>query len=530
VSAPPPLSATWQHADDLRAQGNFVAARDLLEPAVDVACAQLGLDDPAVVETQRRLATVHREMGELPAARRVLEEALDGGLLGLGDADPLILLISAELGAIADELGNKHEARRNLARVAHYGPTVLGPDHPYVRTSLRYLGVDVPPLQATTAPAEPVDAPPAEPVQPPPPEPAVVAVEPGVYRPAPRDELAPLAPLTGDATAPHAEAPTPHAEAPAPAGPGVYRPPAPSGPAGDPAPATPSPIAPSPIAPSPIAPSPTAPAPTASSQVAPAPTASSPVAPAPTGRPEVAPSRITPSPTAPAPSPPSPAAPAPTGRPEVAADYGAADYGDLPGQTGTMPGPVPGQRPAAGFAGGPADPATAEPYDWASPTVGQWVPPSRRERDAGERRPTRGPLIAMALITLVVVVAGVAIGLVLFHRGTPSAGSPSATASSAPARLAPGHVQLRDDGVSVTLTWSDPTAGRVPFVVAGGRAGETSRALQTLPPGSTAYTLNGLNPALNYCFTVVAVYTTNEVATSALTCTQRGAHPTASAS
>jgi hypothetical protein len=507
VSAPPPLSATWQHADDLRAQGNFVAARDLLEPAVDVACAQLGLDDPAVVETQRRLATVHREMGELPAARRVLEEALDGGLLGLGDADPLILLISAELGAIADELGNKHEARRNLARVAHYGPTVLGPDHPYVRTSLRYLGVDVPPLQATTAPAEPVDAPPAEPVQPPPSEPAVVAVEPGVYRPAPRDEPAPL---TGDATAPHAEAPSPHVEAPAPAGPGVYRPPAPSGPADAPAPATPSPIAPSPAAPSPVAP---------------APTTSSPIAPSPTGRPEVAPSRITPSPVAPSPSPPSPAAPAPAGRPEVATGYGA-----LPGQTGTMPGQVPGQRPAAAFPGGPASPAASEPYDWASPTVGQWVPPSRQEREAGERRPTRGPLIAMALITLVVVVAGVAIGLVLFHRGTPSAGSPSATASSAPARLAPGHVQLRDDGVSVTLTWSDPTAGRVPFVVAGGWAGETSRALQTLPAGSTAYTLNGLNPALNYCFTVVAVYTTNEVATSALTCTRRGAHPTASAS
>ncbi|GIH16159.1 hypothetical protein Raf01_43310 [Rugosimonospora africana] len=431
-----------------------MAARDLLEPAVDVACAQLGPDDPAVVETQRRLATVHREMGELPAARRVLEEALDGGLHGLGDADPLILLISAELGAIADELGNKHEARRNLARVAHYGPTVLGPDHPYVRTSLRYLGVDVPPLQATTARPEPAESPAAEPVQPPP-APAAVTVEPGVYRPAPRDEPAAR---PDDAAVLRTDAP---------AGPGVYRPPAPSAPIEDAA------------------------------------SASQPAA----ARPDTAPGRGT------------------------TPNHGTTpNQTTVPSQTETAPGAIPDQRPAAADqevqSGGPL----AQPYDWASPTVGQWAPPARRPRGSGEESRSRGPLIAMALITLVVVAAGVAIGVVLFHRGTPSAGSPSASSSSAPARLAPGHVQLRDDGVSVTLTWSDPTAGRVPFVVAGGRAGETSRALQTLPAGQSAYTLNGLNPALDYCFTVVAVYTTNEVATSALTCTQRGAHPTTTSS
>jgi hypothetical protein len=49
-----------------------------------------------------------------------------------------------------------------------------------------------------------------------------------------------------------------------------------------------------------------------------------------------------------------------------------------------------------------------------------------------------------------------------------------------------------------------------------------------LPAGQTAYTVNGLNPALDYCFTVVAVYNTNEVATSALACTQRGATGTPS--
>jgi hypothetical protein len=132
----------------------------------------------------------------------------------------------------------------------------------------------------------------------------------------------------------------------------------------------------------------------------------------------------------------------------------------------------------------------------------------------------------MAVITLLVVAAGVVIGIVAFHPSRPGTASPSA--SSATTHLAPANVHLRDGGVSVTLTWTDPASGRIPFVVAGGRAGEQSRAFQTLPAGSTAYTVNGLNPGLDYCFTVVAVYTTNEVATSALVCTQRGATGTPS--
>ncbi|GAA5199559.1 hypothetical protein GCM10023322_75430 [Rugosimonospora acidiphila] len=400
-----------------------MAARDLLEPAVDVAAAQLGSDDPAVVETQRRLATVHRELGELSAARRVLEEALEGGLLGLGEADPLILLISAELGAIADELGNKHEARRNLARVARYGPTVLGPDHPYVRTSQRYLGVDVPPPPPTQVTVQPPEAAaPPGPRTPADADETVIPVEPGVYRPVARDEpSSPQPEPTGDA--------------------GVYLPP--------------NPVA-------------------------------------------------FPGPGGPGTGPPGPGIPMPT------------------------------QRTPTTWQQHPAPPARGtgnQPYDWAAPGGGPWSARPGAQRPAPSRPRSRGPLIAMAVITLAVVVAGVAIGVFAFggHHASPQ-GSPPATSPSASTRLAPTDVRLRDNGVSVTLTWTDPSSGRVPFVVAGGRAGEESRAFQTLPAGQSAYTVNGLNPDVDYCFTVVAVYTTNEVATSALTCTQRTGHPTISPS
>jgi hypothetical protein len=368
VSGPPPLSATWQQADELRARGDFAAARDLLEPAADVAAIRLGPDNRAVVETQRRLATVHRELGELASARRVLEEALDGGLLGLGDADPLILGISAELGAIADELGNKHEARRNLARVARYGPAVLGEDHPYVRTAQRYLGVDVP------LPDPPV--PPWEPV------------EPGVYR------------------------------------------------AGQPAAAPP-----------------TAPLPTP---------AAFPAAPLP------------------------PAALAPPPEPAL---------------------PVP------------ATPGV--PASWAGAPAG-WDGPEPRRLTVEPARPSRRGrwIVAGAALAAVVLIGAVVAVVALLGRperpGAGTAASPSAAAAAAPR-----DVRLRDNGVSVTLTWTDPTSGSVPFVIAEGRAGEQLRALQPLPAGQTAYTLNGLNPTLDYCFAVVATYSTNVVATSDAACTDR---------
>jgi hypothetical protein len=86
-------------------------------------------------------------------------------------------------------------------------------------------------------------------------------------------------------------------------------------------------------------------------------------------------------------------------------------------------------------------------------------------------------------------------------------------------------VRLRDEGTSITLTWQDPSGGEVPFIVAGARAGEQSRPFAQLPVGRTGYTVNGLNPRLQYCFTIVAVYSTDEVVPSALVCTRRTSNP-----
>jgi hypothetical protein len=85
----------------------------------------------------------------------------------------------------------------------------------------------------------------------------------------------------------------------------------------------------------------------------------------------------------------------------------------------------------------------------------------------------------------------------------------------------PTDVRLRDSGAVITVTWTDPSAGTVSFVVTGGRPGEQLAAMGRLNPGSTRYELQGLNPRLDYCFAVVAVYAVDRFASSPQICTSR---------
>lgn len=624
----------WQQADRLRADGDFTGARDLLEPACDVAAIRLGTDDPDVVETMRRLAEVHRELGELASARRVLEEALDGAQLRLGDAHPLILRISAELGAIADELGNKHEARRNLGRVARHGPDVLGAEHPYVRTARRYLGIDraVPPVPppapdpgwAAPAPVpvrdEPaVYRPPAPPAYSPGQGPWAVpgrmptsaagpqpAPEPGAgTMPQPAPEPGVSGPDTIPGSRPEAvdsarAAPTPVPRGRGPVG-GALRGDATDGPGPADGPGTPvatggvdsgaGPAARSGII-NPAAADPhpgggvagerrggdsaagsaggSAPQPGRDSSQQPGPEPDRQPDPGPDPRPAGGTdgSDLPPwSRPDPGPSPDGGASDAGSVAPATTVNWPVPDARQASG-TGVWAGPTPAGGFPSDHRAGPAGRAVgwarvgkkerAEgespagggdgPGVWAGPAVSQPARdqrrmPSQAEGRRGPRR--RGGLVVTAVAML--ATAGGAVAVTLASRGDPAAGpAPGTTTASASrpaspvpdttsARAAapsspPTRVRLRDDGVSVTLTWSDPTDGRVPFMIAGGRAGQQSRAFQSLPPGQTAYTVNGLNPSLDYCFTVIAVYTTDVIAPSDLVCTTRGRGPDSSRS
>lgn len=445
-----PLSATWRDADELRRLGDLRAARDLLEPAADGAAIDLGPEHPDVIETLRRLATVHRELDQLPQARRVLEEALDNGLVRWPDDNPVILAISAELGAISDELGNRHEARRHLLRVARFGPSVLGPDHPYVRAAQRYVG--------GTAPQP----------EPPPPH------YPDSQLPPDYPDSGP--PYPGPHTAPGAE----------PAWPDEY-------PTEDPQNQAPPGLPPDP----------------------------------PYGG-RVSTSlrgRVTP--------------------PDQVGNVGTA--GDATTRQGGSPAPATGPPPyepgvyrpkrAGGWGPVPAkkvEPAQAAVYRPGTPVVPPHQTPSPfrpgPDYDGGHRS-SRAPLIVLAVMAVAAAIAGVVFAVVALSgtHGSTTAQPPAATATTAPSptpspspsvTIAP-VLTLRDGAGTVTLTWTDPSGGRTPFVVSGGVAGGRAQPFPPLTPGTTTYALNGLNPKLDYCFTVGAVYNTDTIALSPLVCTRR---------
>jgi hypothetical protein len=143
----------------------------------------------------------------------------------------------------------------------------------------------------------------------------------------------------------------------------------------------------------------------------------------------------------------------------------------------------------------------------------------------------------VALVASLGVVVLVAAGVVALQFFRPRAAGPAAEPtpsrvdtvqgaeppSTAPTPTAPPPtaVVLKDDGGSVTLTWLDPSNGRVPFIVSGGRDGQALIAMDSVEPGRTTSTIYGLNDRLNYCFTVSAVWASDKIAPSMRTCTNR---------
>ncbi|MER5458269.1 hypothetical protein ABT008_26220 [Micromonospora sp. NPDC002389] len=182
------------------------------------------------------------------------------------------------------------------------------------------------------------------------------------------------------------------------------------------------------------------------------------------------------------------------------------------------------QYDSAGQAVYPAGQSGAyPPQAWGQPGAGQ--PPSAggmafpvAQSGSGRNRAA----IVVAIVAVVVAVVAV-IGLGVLIVNDRRAASPTAPAESAAADPGPPPtgLELRDDAATIRLTWTDPSDGLVPFMVAGGRAGQALGVLATVGQGQTSYTVNGLNSRVDYCFTVLAVYGTNEFATSSQVCTTR---------
>ncbi len=213
-------------------------------------------------------------------------------------------------------------------------------------------------------------------------------------------------------------------------------------------------------------------------------------------------------------------------RPEpVVEEPGTVDPDPAPESGDAAPAPLPVYDGLLDF------PESQQPAPEPNPSQGAWpaVPPAFHQPAAypvAEEPEARGrnrTVVALvAGIVVVAVAAAVAMGAVLLNRDPAPPPAPAPTAAkpkvSGPP---PGELRLQDDTTTITVTWTDPTGGGVPFVVAGGRAGQKLGVMATVDAGQTRYTVNGLSPKLDYCFTVLAVYSTDTYATSGQVCTDR---------
>lgn len=147
--------------------------------------------------------------------------------------------------------------------------------------------------------------------------------------------------------------------------------------------------------------------------------------------------------------------------------------------------------------------------------------PMMAEPEEGGRN--RTVVIVAVAVAVLAVAALVGVGVLVLNRdaagpASPASATPSATTAAGPP---PGGLTLKDDSATITLKWTDPAGGGVPFMVAGGRVGQALGVMATVDPGRTSYTVNGLNSRVDYCFTVLAVYSTDSFATSGQVCTER---------
>lgn len=168
-------------------------------------------------------------------------------------------------------------------------------------------------------------------------------------------------------------------------------------------------------------------------------------------------------------------------------------------------------------------PYPGQQYHHAGPDA--YRPTYADESDSTGRN--RATLIGAVVAAGVAVVAVAGLGAVVLTRDEPPPGgsAPTAVAPTGVAPTAagppPGDLKLRDNSTTITLTWTDPSGGAVPFMVAAGRAGQALGVMATVDPGRTSYTVNGLNSRVDHCFTVLAVYSTDSFATSGQVCTAR---------
>jgi hypothetical protein len=194
-------------------------------------------------------------------------------------------------------------------------------------------------------------------------------------------------------------------------------------------------------------------------------------------------------------------------------------------------GRIEARHDASAPAGAAAEPTAAAPARSARGLLVapvRPVPAHRQGSPAAPRKRSRIPIVLLNVVLALVILGGSAALVVAFLTSEPRGDRDS---DALPSSSAPPAIRLTvdDRAATVNLSWTDPSSGRVPFVVTYGRADGPADRTERVAAGTTTLAVNQLDPAQDYCFTVEVGDPAPGVAPSPTVCTSR-ARPGASPS
>jgi tetratricopeptide (TPR) repeat protein len=123
----------------------------------------------------------------------------------------------------------------------------------------------------------------------------------------------------------------------------------------------------------------------------------------------------------------------------------------------------------------------------------------------------------LAVAGAVVAVANRPVGAAE-HRPAGTPGTPA----RAP-RPAPRDLVLRDEGTSITVSWSDPSGGTAQVLLAVAEAGQPTGPLRGLAAGTREKKITDLDAVVDYCVVLAEIYPDDAAARAAQVCTHRHA-------
>ena len=123
----------------------------------------------------------------------------------------------------------------------------------------------------------------------------------------------------------------------------------------------------------------------------------------------------------------------------------------------------------------------------------------------------------LSVIVVLLLLGGSAALVAVFLASDPDGGNRPTTTTPASTTIS---LSLEDRGAAVTVKWTDPSAGKAPFVVSYGRADGPVNKTQQVGAGTTTVTVDQLDPSQDYCFTVAGAPGSG-VGPSPVVCTRR---------